>query len=291
VLRYPAAFLRVLLLALVVMPWSQSAHATDIWAVVSGDPCCGIPDELFKYLDADTACVAEVPLPAESQCKVNYRDMRNAGGPQNHGGGCIYDVDCICGDCLLASGPHTMTQGTGRFAYRKSVTSCPAGMHLEFGRCKFDPPKGKGCCTDTDLALANPVNIASGNKYQAEKIYAAQADGLQLTLFYNSDLGDPYFQSGAFGRQWSSRYTARIKNTFQGIIAVSRGNGRELEFRQPSSGTLYLRVGDLNDRLERINDGAGVLVGWRYTAAEGDEVEEYTAAGCAANHEMRAWVS
>lgn len=263
--------LRRLIVLTVLLLLFKPASATDVWAVTTGIPCCGavIPDDQYKYLDADTACQTEVPLPSDQPCLyVNSRNMRSQNGPQTQGG-CVYDSTNVCGT------PYTSSYGTNKYVWKKPRT-CPAGFTLHLGRCEQDPPKA---CCDADLAYGNPANIASGNKYQAERIYGPGSGGLDVVLFYNSYQRNPYFQGGAFGRQWTTRYAARVRDTFQGIVAVGRGTGRELEFRQPASGNVYVADADINDRLERILDGAGALIGWRYTDSAADELEEYDSAG------------
>ena len=38
-----------------------AASATDVWAGATGDPCCGLPPEFWKYLDANEVCDKEFP--------------------------------------------------------------------------------------------------------------------------------------------------------------------------------------------------------------------------------------
>jgi YD repeat-containing protein len=272
--RGASTFLRVFAgLVLLAAPF-YAAKATDEWAVTTGHPMgVPIPDEAFKYLDANGACRAEVPLPPSQPCGfTNPTNMRNDNGPQVQGI-CAFNATNECGT------PYVDTYGTQKYTWKRPKPPCAAGT-LHLGECLPDVPKLK--CerkTDPDLVFGNPCHIGSGNKHQVERIYAAAAGGLELVLTYNSQLSNPYFRSGPFAKHWSSRYTAKITNSFQGIIAVRRGNGAELEFRQPPSGLVYLADADIDDRLERVNNGSGVLIGWRYTTAQGDEVEEYDAAG------------
>jgi YD repeat-containing protein len=121
--------------------------------------------------------------------------------------------------------------------------------------------------------------VASGNKYQRETIYRAASGGLELALHYNSQVGTDYFRVGPFGTGWSMRYSASARAIFQGKAAVLRPDGRELEFRQPPTGNVYLKDADISDTLERLADASNNFTGWRFTASEGDEVEEYDAAG------------
>jgi YD repeat-containing protein len=272
------SFLRELFLALVLLA-PIGVPATNVWEVHVGDPCCGVPDEEYKYLDANEACQKGVPLPPDNSCNINARNMRNNNGPQMIGA-CVHDSTCVCGACQVGPEPgNTVLNGTGRFTGAK-VQNCPAGTTEHLGLCYTDTPKGKGPCNDCEnLAKGNPANIASGNKYQSETIYRAPSGQLDLVLFYNSQAGTSYFESGVFGTHWSGRYLVAVRDSGQGVIAVRRPDGRDMEFRAPGSGSVYLSAADIADKLEKLTDGSGNLTGWRYTTSEADEVEEYDASG------------
>jgi YD repeat-containing protein len=265
---------RAFLGAVVLVLPLHSASAVDVWAVTNGVPVDPqqIPDDQFKYLDANTGCLAEFPLPPPEPCWfTNPTNLRNDGGPQVQST-CVFEATNVCGT------PYASTYGTQKYTWKRSRT-CSAGTTLHLGECKVDTPKIRcDARRDPDLVKGNPCNIGSGNKSQGERLYGA-AGGLEVSLTYNSQLGNYYFQSGPFAKHWTSRYTARIRSTGQGIAAVGRGDGRELEFRAPPSGNIYLTDADVNDRLERLLNGSGVLIGWIYTAAENDETEEYSADG------------
>src|SRR5437667_360354 len=255
----------------------SAASANKVWEAHTGDPCCGLPDSFYKYLDANEACRKEVPLPAPSACLINQHDMRNSAGPQTLGA-CVFNQTCICDFCSGPGSDDGVSFG-GKFTGFKTQ-ACPDGTTEHLGLCVQDSPKGKGPCVDCEnLARANPVNIGSGNKYQSETVYRAASGQLELVLFYNSQAGTSYFESMAFGAHWSVRYLAAVRDSGQGIVAVHRPDGRDLQFRAPASGNPYLGDADIAGRLEKLTDGPGNLIGWRYTASEGDEVEEFDAAG------------
>jgi YD repeat-containing protein len=267
-----AAFLRAIaLVSPLLLP--PAASAVDLWAAPAPVcDACSIPQEAYKYLDANTACVAESPPFQEDACYKNARNYRNAAGPQTQSE-CDVDIECWCGFCEIGSNhPTLLTVYAGRLT-SKRVQTCPSGTTPQGGRCDQDTAKGKGPCRDCELAKANPVNAASGNKYQGETAYRAASGGLELVLFYNSQAGSTYFRTGAFGTQWSARYLTAVRDSAQGIVALNRGDGRELEFRTPPSGNIWLHDADIADKLEKLVDG------WRYTAAEADEVELYDAGG------------
>jgi YD repeat-containing protein len=126
------------------------------------------------------------------------------------------------------------------------------------------------------------VNAATGNKFQREPVYAASTQGaLALTLSYNSynyvTISSNQL-TGPYGRNWIGRYTASIRKLPGNATGVRRPDGKDLEFRPPPSGNFYLTDADTPERLESLLNGS-TQVGWRYTTADGDEVEIYDMAG------------
>src|SRR5688500_15728008 len=115
---------RVCLGLTLLLPAFQAAIAVDLWAVTNGVPVEGqtIPDEQFKYLDANTACAAEVPLPPpEPGCGfLNPTNMRNDGGLPQVQSVCIFDATNACGT------PYTSIYGTNKYTWKRAKT-CPAG--------------------------------------------------------------------------------------------------------------------------------------------------------------------
>jgi YD repeat-containing protein len=263
----------VLLLFILAAP----AEAQQIrWGAVFGDPCCGLPPEILKYLDPHEACVQENPITQSNACVFNHPGSVIAVG----GGGarrCMVLITCLCGDCLSGPPGSPSSTGylwTGKTAYGQAVT-CPSGTVDYLGRCDADPAKDIGPCPDCndDRPQANPANIGSGNKYQSEVIYRAR--DLELVLTYNSQVGVTYFQKGNFGSRWSARYFVRVRDSGQGIVAAQRPGGRELEFRAPASGNAFIAQDDISDRLERVVDGSGNVLQWQLTSTDDDRVEEH----------------
>jgi YD repeat-containing protein len=178
-------------------------------------------------------------------------------------------LDCTC--------PNNQFDNNGT-----CVPSCPSTAPFpQAGKCYADPPKAKGP-PPGDCCKANPVNAANGNKYQVEAVYrAATSNPLDVALYYNgynrtTDIADVWI--GPYGRNWTSGYAALVRNQRQNTISITRPDGRDIEFRPPGSGNVYIADGDIADHLERLASGSST-VGWRYTTASGDEVELYDAAG------------
>ncbi|TMI03576.1 MAG: hypothetical protein E6H39_00250, partial [Betaproteobacteria bacterium] len=238
----PPLRLIVVLLALLA---SAAALAADVWEAHTGDPCCGLPDAFYKYPDANEACRKEAVLGPDTQCVVTFRDtLRNDAGPQTRGA-CVVDNVCLCGDCIIGSPGDPRNFHSGVFAGKftgKRPQSC-GGLREFLSLCYVDTPKAKGI-PDAGLCKANPCNVATGNKFQAEPIYRTATGSLQLQISYNNQPGSSYFQSSPFGMRWNSRYLTRVRDSGQGIVGVDRPDGRELEFRAPVSGNVYVTDAD-----------------------------------------------
>src|SRR2546430_7045859 len=159
--RLPVAFLRAIaLVSPLLLP--PAASAVDLWAAPAPVcDACSIPEEAYKYLDANTACVAESPPFQEDACYKNARNYRNAAGPQTQSE-CDADIECWCGFCEIGSNvPTLLTVYAGRLT-SKRVQTCPSGTTPQGGRCDQDTAKGKGPCKDCELlAGTNPVNVVS----------------------------------------------------------------------------------------------------------------------------------
>ena len=284
----PPLRLIVVLLALLA---SAAALAADVWEAHTGDPCCGLPDAFYKYPDANEACRKEAVLGPDTQCVVTFRDtLRNDAGPQTRGA-CVVDNVCLCGDCIIGSPGDPRNFHSGVFAGKftgKRPQSC-GGLREFLSLCYVDTPKAKGI-PDAGLCKANPCNVATGNKFQAEPIYRTATGSLQLQISYNNQPGSSYFQSSPFGMRWSSRYLTRVRDSGQGIVGVDRPDGRELEFRAPVSGNVYVTDADVTERLEKLTDASGAVQGWRLTTSAGDETFTYDIKGNLSRISSRALV-
>src|SRR5690606_39276424 len=90
--------------------------------------------------------------------------------------------------------------------------TCAMGRHALMGT--REPPSG--------LALGNPPQLATGNKYQLEVDLPPNpsAPGLALLRHYNGLATS----SGAFGRNWSHSYELRLHRRHDGW-RVRQGDG------------------------------------------------------------------
>ncbi len=123
--------------------------------------------------------------------------------------------------------------------------------------------------------VGNPINPATGNKWQEETDYLS--DGrypLRLTRTYNST---PTLRSG-LGAQWLSAFERKlVAYSQQGYIVAARPNGRIFTFSLV--GATWTPDADVKDSLVRLTDASSETTGWRYTDGATDEVETYDASG------------
>lgn len=147
---------------------------------------------------------------------------------------------------------------------------CPEGYALANNKCL---PNGKpkiGKQRNCAGSVGNPINPATGNKFQTETDYEAQGlSGLEFFKSYNSN------QTGGRLERWTFAYSQRLV-VFASTAVLKRPDGGVFYFVQ--SGSDWLADSDIVARLVRLTDSLGTLTGWRYTA-EDDSVETYDATG------------
>jgi RHS repeat-associated protein len=142
----------------------------------------------------------------------------------------------------------------------------PALWDDDLGQCVI-PQTQKNAGPPLACNGSNPVNGATGNKYQAETDYAAPGRlPLEFKRYYNSAYND----LRALGPRWRHSYDRQLTLSANNADAV-RPDGRAYHFIQ--SGANWLPDTDVNDKLSPITNG------WRYVLAEDDSSEYYDADG------------
>lgn len=148
-----------------------------------------------------------------------------------------------------------------------SGTSCTCnagGRQLQGIACGGGVNAGTQCLTCT---RANPVNPASGNKVQQQRVYLG-LNGFELALTYNSYDQLPL----RFGPQWRDTFNRSIAIE-SGTAIAYRADGKTLGFA--SSGGAWVAEAVTADRLVQTTSPAG----WQLTSQNGDQVETYDSAG------------
>jgi RHS repeat-associated protein len=127
----------------------------------------------------------------------------------------------------------------------------------------------------------NPVNSGTGNKFQAETDFTADAHtGLSLTRYYNSQ----DTTSSAFGNAWHSTWHHGM--TVSGnSVTVTRADGRRDVFTN-NGASIYTADPDVTDRLSPVPP-TGTQTGWDLLRAD-DSIEMYTLSGLLSSITSRA---
>ncbi len=154
-----------------------------------------------------------------------------------------------------------------------NAPACPTGQvrNAITGACEL-PPKSNGPTCGVDVE--NPINAATGNKWQHETDVPSSVFGLGFDRYYNASTTA---NASPLGAGWSHAYTRSGTIQSSGaLVTIRRNDGKEYNFKL--SAGLWVADADVPDRLEELKDSAGVRTGWRYTTAD-HSVETYTALG------------
>lgn len=120
--------------------------------------------------------------------------------------------------------------------------------------------------------VGNPINAATGNKFQAETDFVGAANtGLGLRRYYNSQ----DVTSSAFGAGWHSTWHRGL-NVYGIYIVVTRDDGQQDTFTNNGSG-VYTADPDVTSVLTPAMSN-GTQTGWMLTLAD-DSIENYTLTG------------
>lgn len=134
--------------------------------------------------------------------------------------------------------------------YRRPGTGVTFRNSVWFTKTADVPPADNPACADptackqrdrnagppTACGGTNPINLATGNKYQVETDLKGGPRGLRFRRFYNSDGPG----STALGRNWRHSYQSRVvfETTASGQTAVVRQpDGRALHFTSTDGST------------------------------------------------------
>ncbi|HIF5708456.1 RHS repeat-associated core domain-containing protein [Vibrio parahaemolyticus] len=126
---------------------------------------------------------------------------------------------------------------------------------------------------ETELCVGNPINLATGNKYQQETDYvSAGMEPLVFRRHYNSQLALSGKQSDV-GIGWSHNYSNKVifdkESHGENMVVLHRPDGKELAFYRTNA--VWMPTWKSDDRLYKDS-------GWRYQRADG-VVELYDSNG------------
>lgn len=102
-------------------------------------------------------------------------------------------------------------------------------------------------------AVGNPIDVVTGNKYQAETDLSPLPGplGLRFVRHYNSRLE----QDGALGYGWRHSYMAALERIDGEIIRLRQSDGRLLVFRREPSGRVYRATAATDGAIEPLSHG------------------------------------
>jgi YD repeat-containing protein len=204
--------------------------------------------------------------------------------------------------------PCTMQIYSGALgSIRQRGVHCPAGWSTNdytaptWSYCwrapqtKPDLPKALGPCKDCALSKGNPINIATGNKYQEELDYRGSGPfPLEYVRRHNSQAYDQIYYGPNFHTRlptWRGTYDRAVlfnEHPTYPTARVYRHDGSVLQFRL-STGT-WVPDGDVVERLTRLVNGSGETTGWTLTTKD-DELETYDATGHLQSIQNRAGIT
>jgi RHS repeat-associated protein len=153
--------------------------------------------------------------------------------------------------------------------FQCSDPSLPSGSSC----INYDPKKNIGCPCNTGgpVLVGNPINVATGNKYESDVDY--NASELSFSRYYNSD---SQVRGGRFGPQWLDFYDRSIvyldPSTSTSAVAT-RPDGQEITFTK--SGTQWVSTADVSDRLTETTSVSGSTT-WTLFVANTKQLETYT---------------
>jgi|GEM_PF-981331 len=196
--------------------------------------------------------------------------------------------------CAIDSGPYTYYSDARRWAYCGGVdqygnstdTYAYSADEYPNSLCpapKVDPDKSRGVPGCPCTLKGDPVNPATGNKFEAIDVYRGSgAFPLDFSISYNSQNGNSGIQTPlelVLGARRVHSYLRIIRLESNGATATAyalRPDGKVLGFNQ--SGTNWIADADVSDTLAASYAADGSITGWTYTTGNGDQ-EAYNSAG------------
>ena len=164
----------------------------------------------------------------------------------------------------------------GTMCQAPSACTSPNSNYLDSCSDKINPDKG---CT-TCPRFGNPISPGAAIKVEQQTVVADRTLGLNLIYASKWANTTAARRPSSFGVRWSSTFGRYLLLGFSGgKVGAARHDGRVLQFLPPASGDVYLGQADINDRLERLRDGGGTVIGWRYYESATESLETYDTTG------------
>lgn len=169
----------------------------------------------------------------------------------------------------------TLQPGANRLTVSGSVSGCSDSDSMVIYYAPPPPVEQKSAGRPRDENCSNPVNGATGNKYQVETDYVGAAGNpLSFDRHYNSS----FVQPRALGRGWRHSYDRQFAatSTSNGATAfVVRPDG--MAYRFTKSASVWTTDADVTARL--VDAQVGGQTQWQLTIGEDNSTEIYNANG------------
>ena len=174
------------------------------------------------------------------------------------------------------------------YHYREIYSYCPKGyavtpyrvgeaMYFYCQRSLYPVPEWQPpACPSVE----NPIQAATGNKYQRETDY--RAAGVFPLVFERHYGSGSHIMSARLGEKWRHNYDRSIVLTDTPALStatayVYRPDGRIFPFNREAGGN-WVTNPAFNARLSTRYDSSGTPVGWRYIDSD-DSTEDYDTSG------------
>jgi len=165
--------------------------------------------------------------------------------------------------------------GANRLTVTGSVSGCSDSDSMVIYYVPPPPVEQKNAGRPRDENCSNPVNGATGNKYQVEVDYVAGAGvPLEFRRHYNAS----FVQSRALGRSWRHSYDRQFAATGTAVgstASIVRPDGMAYRFTRTAAG--WVSDADINDRLTDAQVGGQTQ--WQLVLGDDNSTEVFDATG------------
>ncbi|MDD5114938.1 MAG: DUF6531 domain-containing protein, partial [Methylobacter sp.] len=163
---------------------------------------------------------------------------------------------------------YTFGAPSEQFKYSAWPYGAPHFCAISTGACAL-PPKNNGPSTSCGIDTANPINAATGNKWQHESDLA-EPSALGFDRYYNANI---LAELAHIGIGWMHTFAQAITVQPAGsLVEILRTDGKKYIFKK--TGSTYVPDTDVIDALIELKDAAGIRTGWQYTTVSKD-IENY----------------
>ncbi|MDQ7994618.1 MAG: RHS repeat-associated core domain-containing protein [Luteibacter sp.] len=187
-------------------------------------------------------------------------------------------------DCSISSTGSAYPSGARRFAICGDSSAYSASA-WPGGRCpelKPDPDKNRGAPTCPVCSVGDPVNPATGNKFETLALFSGQGTfPIRFDITYNGGQSAPILGPNqlSLGARRVHNYQMRVvveSNSTLTSAYVLRPDGKVYGFDQ--NGSTWTGDPDVADTLDSSRDVSGNITGWTYTRSDKTR-ETYDATG------------